>query len=170
MTTDIDTSYRVLVVDDEPSNIRVLHNILHGEYAVSGASSGEDALRLATELRPDIILLDMAMPGMDGIETCKRLKADERTRNLPVIFVTAMGDEQKEMEGLDAGAVDYIRKPVTPAIVQMRVKVHLQNSLYVLFLEQLLQQRSSDLSKAQESARALLDKSARALIDKSQDL
>lgn len=156
MANEIDSRFRILVVDDEPANIRILHNILKDDYAVSGATSGEEALQLAPQVRPDLVLLDMMMPGMDGIQTCQRLKENADTLHVPVIFITSMDDDAKEMEGLETGAVDYIRKPISPAIVKARVKVHLQNSLYVQFLERLLAQRTADLAKTKEEARRLL--------------
>jgi len=117
---------KVLIVDDTPENIQVLMETLKGEYAIVAAINGQKALQIAvTAPIPDIILLDIMMPEMDGYEVCRRLKADRKTRNIPVIFVTAMDQEEDETKGLELGAVDYITKPISPAIVRARVKTHL---------------------------------------------
>ena len=117
----------VLVVDDMPENIDVLNGILQDEYAVKVATGGERALAIARQRPPpDVILLDVMMPGMDGYEVCRRLKADDATRRIPVIFVTAMNEVEDETRGFELGAVDYISKPVSPALVRVRVQTHLQ--------------------------------------------
>ena len=118
---------RILVVDDTPSNIKVLNDILKGIYHVSVATNGDDALTIANaEAKPDLILLDIMMPGMDGYEVCRRLKVSSETSSIPVIFVTAKGDEEDESNGFDVGCVDYITKPVSPPLVLARVKTHLE--------------------------------------------
>jgi len=116
----------ILVVDDTEANIDVLVNTLGDDYELAVAMDGESALTIASEDAPDLILLDIMMPGMDGYEVCRRLKADEKTREIPVIFVTAMGEAEDETKGLGLGAIDYITKPVTPSIVQARVRNHLE--------------------------------------------
>lgn len=117
----------VLIVDDTPQNITVLGELLHPHYAVRAANSGERALRAAhSDPRPDIILLDVMMPGMDGYEVLQRLHAEKETRDIPVIFVTAMDSAESEERGLELGAVDYITKPIKPAIVLARVRAHLE--------------------------------------------
>jgi sigma-B regulation protein RsbU (phosphoserine phosphatase) len=116
---------RILVVDDERLNINVLAGLLKPEYKVMAAISGELALKAATGAAPpDLILLDVMMPEMDGYEVCRRLKADPRTAEIPVIFVTAMGQQKDEELGFELGAVDYITKPVVGAVVQARVRTH----------------------------------------------
>ncbi len=121
-TTDRQT---ILVVDDTPENIDVLRGILEAEYRVKVAINGELALRIIAREEPDLILLDVMMPGMSGYEVCERLKADVRTRHIPVIFVTAMSEVRDEKKGFDLGAVDYITKPVSAPIVQARVRTQL---------------------------------------------
>jgi putative two-component system response regulator len=117
----------VLIVDDTPQNLTVLGELLQSEYRVRAANSGERALRAVGTLpRPDLILLDIMMPGMDGYEVLKRLRADAATRNIPVIFITAMTAEADEERGLELGAVDYITKPFSPAIVLARVHAQLE--------------------------------------------
>ena len=122
-----DTIYhqKILIVDDTPENIDVLGGVL-SQYKRIVALNGEKALQRALSKNPpDLILLDIMMPGMDGYEVCRRLKADERTRDIPVIFVTAKGEVEDETQGFELGAVDYIIKPISPSIVQARVKTHL---------------------------------------------
>jgi CheY-like chemotaxis protein/nitrogen-specific signal transduction histidine kinase/HPt (histidine-containing phosphotransfer) domain-containing protein len=115
----------VLVVDDQPINIRMLYQALSDEHRVLQATSGERALHICREENPDLVLLDVVMPGIDGLEVCRRLKADPQTRAIPVIFVTAHHDPADETRGLDAGAVDFIAKPISPAVVRSRVRTHL---------------------------------------------
>jgi diguanylate cyclase (GGDEF)-like protein len=123
----VDPKPRVLIVDDERSNINILGNLLMPECEVLVATDGAGALRrAAAELPPDIILLDVVMPGMDGYQVCKRLKADAATRDIPVIFITAMGEEESEALGLQIGAVDYVTKPFSPAILKMRIRTHVE--------------------------------------------
>ena len=147
---------RILVVDDEPANIQLLAGILQEQYIVSAATSGEKALQLAASQQPDLILLDMVMPGMDGIEVCAALKDDAATADIPVIFVTSMTDPENEERGLKAGAVDYIFKPVSPPVVRARVKIHIQNYLTVKFLEGLLNSGDMSMEEAKSQAESLL--------------
>ncbi len=147
---------RVLIVDDEPGNIKILSSILAGEYALSVATGGTQALQIADVQSPDIVLLDMVMPEMDGIQVCEALKANEKTRDIPVIFVTSMSDTVNEERGLEAGAVDYISKPISPPIVKARVKIHIQNYLSKRFLEKLLSDKNATLDDAKKEAESLL--------------
>lgn len=116
----------VLVVDDAEANIDLLVDILGEEYEVAVATDGPSALEFATAELPDLVLLDIMMPGMDGYEVCRHLKAQEATRDIPIVFVTALGDPQSEVHGLELGGVDYVHKPLTPAIVKARVRNHIQ--------------------------------------------
>ena len=116
----------LLIVDDEPLNLAVLARLLNPHYRVLGARSGASALELVQHTRPDLILLDVMMPGMDGHAVLRRLQADVHARTIPVIFVTALGSEDDEEHGLALGAVDYITKPVKPAVVLARVRTHLE--------------------------------------------
>ncbi|TPV60906.1 two-component system response regulator [Aestuariibacter sp. GS-14] len=115
----------LLLVDDEPANLRVLKHVLGEKYSLVYAKNGVEALRVAQTQLPDLILLDIMMPGMTGFEVCKELKRELITRAIPVIFVTALSDEQDEAEGFAVGGVDYITKPISPAVVQARVNTHL---------------------------------------------
>ena len=116
---------KILVVDDEPTNLRVLKQVLQEQYRLMFARSGQEALELVQRDTPQLILLDIMMPGMTGYEVCRLLKADPRTASIPVIFVTALQDELDETTGFEVGAVDYITKPISPAIVRARVHTHL---------------------------------------------
>jgi putative two-component system response regulator len=117
----------ILIVDDDPENLTVLGELLRGNYKVRAANSGERALRLAAQVPvPDLILLDIMMPQMTGYEVLERLRAGPETRDIPVIFTTAMSATEDEQRGLVLGAVDYITKPLRPAIVLARVHTHLE--------------------------------------------
>lgn len=112
----------ILVVDDQANNLQVLKQILQSEFQLLFALNGELAIQAATKYQPDLILLDIMMPGMDGYEVCTALKKDERTSTIPVIFISAMNEVEDESYGFDVGAVDYILKPVSAPIVLRRVK------------------------------------------------
>ena len=122
-----DNKSTVLVVDDVSENIEVMIGILEIDYVVKFALNGEKALEIVRkEPRPDIILLDIMMPGMNGYDVCTKLKQDMSTVNIPVIFVTAIGDLKGELKGFKVGGADYITKPVIPEIVLARVKTHIE--------------------------------------------
>jgi putative two-component system response regulator len=121
------TEGTLLVVDDEPVNLTVLTDLLRPTYDVRVANSGAAALRAArTPPRPDLILLDVMMPGMDGFTVLERLRADAATADVPVLFVTALDDAVSEERGLAAGAADFVTKPIRPAVVRARVRAHLR--------------------------------------------
>jgi sigma-B regulation protein RsbU (phosphoserine phosphatase) len=121
-----DRKDRILVVDDERLNVEVLVNLLRDDYRMMVGKNGAQAMKaVQSSTPPDLVLLDIMMPEMDGYEVCRRIKADAQTRDIPVIFVSAMGEESDETKGLDIGAVDYITKPVSPGIVRSRVRTHL---------------------------------------------
>ncbi len=116
----------VLLVDDEPANIQIVNSILKETYKIRIATNGAKALELANqEPAPDLILLDVMMPGMDGYEVCSRLKENAQTKDIPVIFLTGQTEIDDETRGFEVGAVDYIHKPFSPAVVQARVRTHL---------------------------------------------
>ena len=117
----------ILIVDDEPQNLHILGELLKDEHEIIVATNGEDALKRAhSDIPPDLILLDIMMPGKDGHQICRELQADLSTSNIPVIFISAKDDVLDEAEGLSIGAVDYITKPFSPAIVKARVQIHLK--------------------------------------------
>jgi diguanylate cyclase (GGDEF)-like protein len=129
---------KILIIDDEHSNIAYLLGLLKSDYRIVVATNGEQGLALAGSPRPpDLILLDILMPGMDGYEVCARLKADERTRGIPVVFVTAVTDAADETRAFAAGAVDYITKPFHPLVVKARVKTQIELKHKTDELEQL---------------------------------
>ena len=125
MTPAHDQRPRLLLVDDEPTNLQVLRHILQADYRLLFATDGERALQVAREQRPDLVLLDIMMPNMDGYAVCRALKADAATASIPVIFITALTDSQDETAGFDVGGVDYLTKPVSPPVVRARVRTHL---------------------------------------------
>jgi len=118
--------YKILIVDDVPNNRLIMEKILEEHCAVILASNGEETLKLAVEENPDLILLDIIMPVMNGYEVCKKLKKNKKTRHIPVIFVTAKDDAIDEEKGLKLGAIDYITKPFKFSIIKARVAVHLE--------------------------------------------
>ncbi|MBF0588856.1 MAG: two-component system response regulator [Magnetococcales bacterium] len=136
----------ILIVDDTPDNLDVLGGVLGKEYKVKAALNGERALRIARgNPKPDMILLDVMMPGMDGHEVCRRLKADPVTASIPVIFVTAKAKVEDEKRGLELGAVDYITKPISPPIVELRVRTQLALYDQRRTLESMVQTRTRQL-------------------------
>lgn len=146
----------ILIVDDTPESLRVLAGILQPEgYRVRPANSGELALASIAAQPPDLILLDIRMPGMDGFEVCRRLKADEATRNIPVIFQSAATELADRLEGLRLGAVDYISKPFQREELLARVKTHLELALLRGDLEVIVKERTAQLeSEIAERTRA----------------
>jgi putative two-component system response regulator len=123
---DFSEKQTILVVDDTPENLRLMSGVLKDDYKTKIANNGERGLELAAALPPpDLILLDIMMPGIDGYEVCRRLKADPATAEIPVIFLTAKVEVEDEQKGFDVGCVDYITKPISPPIVLARVKTHL---------------------------------------------
>lgn len=125
MITQQDERPKILIVDDEPTNLQILRQILHEDYRLLFARNGEKALEIAADEQPNLILLDVMMPGMTGLETCRHLKSAAPTLAIPVIFVTALSEVEEESAGFAAGAVDYITKPVSPPVVRARVRTHL---------------------------------------------
>ena len=124
--------HKILIVDDERFNINVLADLLKPTYKIMSAINGFQALKAArSENPPDLILLDVMMPYLDGYEVCRQLKADESTREIPIIFVTAMGQEADEKKGLELGAADYITKPISPAIVEARVRTQIERKQHL---------------------------------------
>jgi signal transduction histidine kinase len=148
----------VLVVDDNRLNIDLLVDVLKDDYKLLVALNGVTALEVIEETLPDIILLDIMMPEMDGYEVCRRLKSDERSAQIPVIFITAKSQTEDEAKGLALGAVDYITKPANPAIVLARIKTHLALYNQNRELEEKVRRRTSELEKskikADEASRA----------------
>lgn len=119
--------HKVLIVDDTPANIHVLAEVLSPDYDILVATDGLQALEMVAGVdKPDIVLLDIMMPGIDGLEVCRRIRNDSENSNMPIIFVTALMENDNEVQGLELGAIDYITKPVTPSIVRLRVQNQLE--------------------------------------------
>jgi diguanylate cyclase (GGDEF)-like protein len=116
---------KLMLVDDQPFNIELLQQLFAAEYDLCMATSGSQALEICAQHNPDLILLDIEMPGMDGFEVCERLKADPITQDIPIIFLSAHRDEASETRALDAGAQDFIYKPINLRIVRARIKTHI---------------------------------------------
>ncbi|MBC7379479.1 MAG: response regulator [Burkholderiaceae bacterium] len=147
---------RILVVDDTEDNLFLMTAVLEDTYEIVTASSGPQALVMACSIEaPDLILLDIMMPDMDGYEVMRRLRADPATQNIPVIFLTALTSTEEEQFGLDLGAVDYITKPISPPLVLARVKAHIERSANALRLRALSQKLSRYL--APQVCQSLLD-------------
>ncbi len=125
----------ILIIDDTPANVNLLANLIKDTYIVKVANNGKKGLEIALQAQPDMILLDVMMPVMDGWETCQALKSNTLTQDIPVIFLTAKNSIEDEMYGLALGAVDFILKPISPPIVLARIKTHLQNKMYQDFLK-----------------------------------
>jgi CheY-like chemotaxis protein len=153
---------RVLIVDDTPENIDVLVGVLGSDYELTAATNGPDALNIVEKSRPDIILLDVMMPGMSGYDVCRQLKSAPETKDILIIFITALGADANEQQGLELGAVDYISKPFNPSLVQTRIANHLSLEKarrelreYGEKLEGLVQQRTKELAEAHQQLKAI---------------
>lgn len=125
MTSENETS-RILIVDDDEISSEVLNSVLRDEYDIIFANCGQQALDLAKQCLPDLVLLDVVMPTMNGYEVCEYLKADNSTASIPVIFITGQNNTQAEIRGLQAGAIDYVTKPFNPLMVKVRVRNHIE--------------------------------------------
>lgn len=151
----------ILVVDDTPENIDVLSGILRPYYKVKAALNGTLALKIANSAnKPQLILLDIMMPDMDGYEVCRQLKANAATAKIPVIFITAKNEVEDEQAGMNMGAVDYITKPISPPIVISRIKAHLTLYDQSQHLESLVQQRTEELSNTRLEIIRILGRAA----------
>ncbi|MBW4616402.1 MAG: hybrid sensor histidine kinase/response regulator [Desmonostoc vinosum HA7617-LM4] len=140
---------RILLVDDNPNNLKVLSETIQGYgWKALIATDGESAIEQVEYAAPDLILLDVMMPGIDGFETCRRLKANSITQNIPVIFMTALSDTTDKVKGLEIGAVDYITKPFQQEEVIVRLKLHLKISHLTHTLEQRVQERTAELTQS----------------------
>jgi len=158
---EFSTMQSILVVDDVPDNIQILIGLLSDQYKIQAATNGERALKLAQAYpKPDMILLDVMMPNMDGFEVCRQLKANVETAHIPVIFVTAKTEQVDETQGFNLGAVDYITKPYNPAIVKTRVKAQLALSMENRHLESLVKERTQEISDTRKSIINKLGKAA----------
>lgn len=142
---------KILIVDDTTANLQLLTNLLTAQgYTVYPASDGELALEFVRSTSPDLILLDIRLPGIDGFEVCRRLKGDERTRSIPIIFISALEDEHDKVKGFRAGAVDYVTKPFQSEEVLARVRNHLHLRELTEHLEHKVAERTEELTIANQ--------------------
>lgn len=149
MTSDVSKAIYILLVDDNPNNLKVLAEAIQGHgWKALMATDGESAIEQAGYMAPDLILLDVMMPGFDGFETCRRLKANSITQNIPIIFMTALSDTQDKVKGFDIGAVDYITKPFQQEEVVARLKLHLKITHLTQTLEQRVEERTAELARS----------------------
>lgn len=155
-TANAQHRFSILIVDDEPANIDILSGILSPYYDVKVAPSGAVALKIVEKHTPDLILLDVMMPGINGFDVCKKLKTDKKLSQIPIIFVTALVQGEDEEKGFELGAVDYITKPVSPAITLARVNTHIKLAHQMRTTENLVQSRTAELEKSQQSAISML--------------
>ncbi len=146
----------ILVVDDDRGQLSIIESILKKEYQVTTAGSGQEALEVLAHNSIDLVLLDIVMPGIDGLQVCEFIKSNRKTLDLPVIFLTGMEDEDAEEGALDAGAADFISKPIRPRILEMRVRMHMQNYLYLQFLEKMLREKSTTVERLRTETETLL--------------
>ncbi len=151
---DKPNQHRILVVDDTKENIEALFALLQDEYIIVAAKSGENALKKTHKTKPDLILLDIMMPGMDGYEVCRRLKADKETEGIPIIFVSALSEAMDEAKAFELGAVDYITKPFIPSIIKARVRTHLSLKEYQTHLKEMVRERTLQLEEAKLEAQS----------------
>ncbi|MHB9025348.1 MAG: response regulator [Armatimonadota bacterium] len=142
---------RILLVDDTETNIDYLLGILEGEGEISVALDGQTALRSVAETKPDLILLDIMMPGLNGYQVCEMLKRNPETSDIPVMFLTGLADETDQELGLQLGAVDYITKPFNAILVQLRVRHQLELRRHQYHLEEMVSERTQELQKTRDA-------------------
>jgi signal transduction histidine kinase len=160
----------ILIVDDTAETIKILVDILSADYRTMVAKNGDKALEYISKSPPDLILLDIIMPGMNGYDVCREIKAKPDCIDVPVIFITVMGSEEDETQGFDLGAVDYITKPFSPAIVKARVRTHLELKRHRDELEDLVKARTAELECAKQLAEAANQAKTRFLANVSHEL
>ncbi|WP_165311503.1 response regulator [Vibrio ziniensis] len=161
----------LLVIDDIPENLSLMYKLLKDDYKVKGANSGDKGLAIARNDKPDLILLDVMMPDMDGFEVCEYLKENPATKDIPIIFLTAKTESLDERRGLELGAVDYITKPIVPEIVKARVSTHVSMKIASDFLkgeneslEKEVQRRTRESIKQIEELHAIQDVAFNAMV------
>jgi PleD family two-component response regulator len=153
-----ETRQLICVVDDERTNALMLSMMLEADFDVCVAHTGRDAITMIRERQPDLILLDIVLPDLNGYEVFAELKGDPATNDIPVIFVTGLEDSENEKIGLEVGAADYVSKPLNAPVVKARISRVLQINLYIEFLEQLVCLRDAKIDSLKGQAREVLDK------------
>ena len=163
----MDTDSRILIVDDTKANLDLLDELLNGEgYTVSLAPNGNIALRIASQAVPDLILLDVMMPGLNGFEVCERLQSDPKTADVPVIFITAEDDPRSVLRGFEVGGLDYIKKPFNDREVLARVQTHLK----IDQLTRELSARNEELQRANATIQEVSDRKSQFVANLSHEL
>jgi len=160
---DFSSRATVLVVDDTPDNLALLTGLLQDQYTVRVANNGERALRVAQTTPPDIILLDIMMPGLSGYDVIRQLKDDTRTQHIPVIFLTAMTASEDEKKGFDLGAADYITKPISPVTMLARVRTQLENKAVADFLRDQNHFLETEVQRRTQETREIQDVTIQAM-------
>lgn len=156
MNTEIVTKQLICIVDDDLVNVEILSSVLGSEYRICKANCGLEAIEVIERELPDLVLMDVMMPDIDGFEVCEIIKEKVETADIPVIFLTGLEEQGDQEKGFDLGAMDFISKPIQPKVVKIRVGRVLQLSLYVQFLEGLLAEKSQSVDVLQERVRDIL--------------
>ncbi|MFT4797358.1 MAG: putative two-component system response regulator [Sulfitobacter sp.] len=151
-----ETRQKICIVDDDAVQATLICMMLSQDYEVIQAASGGEALELIRRENPDLVLLDVMMPDIDGLDVCEQLKSNPETSGIPVVFLTGLEDASDQERGFELGADDYITKPVSPNVVKARVGRILNLSLYIEFLESLLSEKDKNLESLRDKAKLML--------------
>lgn len=143
--------YNIMVVDDNVTNLKVAKQVLQDDFNIFPVTSGQKALEILEKIHPDLILLDIKMPVLNGFDVLKILKTNPKTKNIPVIFLTSIADSGNELEGLELGAVDYITKPFSKPLLLKRVRMHITLNNYTLYLEQIIAEKTDTIMELQQA-------------------
>ena len=153
-----ETRQKICIVDDDAMQATLIGMMLSQDYQVIQAASGTEGLDLIQREKPDLVLLDIMMPDIDGLDVCEQLKSNPETSGIPIVFLTGLEDATDQEKGFELGADDYITKPVSPSVVKARVGRILSWSLYIEFLESLLFEKDKNLESLREKARLMLSR------------
>jgi len=153
----MDNNKKILIIDDEPINLKLLQKFLEKDYLLSFATDGYKAIDIVKKVKPDLIILDILMPKMNGYEVCRRFKQDEETAKVPVIFISALKESGEKVKGFEAGGVDFISKPFQVSEVLARIKTHLKLCNMQYHLEELVVERTSELASSEARFRAIFE-------------
>ena len=164
MNSDLEVKQLICIVDDDLVNAEVLSSVLADDYRICVANNGTEAIEMISKELPDLVLMDIMMPDIDGFEVCEIIKEQAETAEIPVIFLTGLEDQGDQEKGFDMGAMDFISKPIQPKAVKVRVSRVLQLSLYVQFLEGLLAEKSQNVELLQERVREMLSEGEARLV------
>jgi DNA-binding response OmpR family regulator len=153
---ETETRQKICIVDDDAMQATLIGMMLSEDYQVIQATSGSEGLELIQREKPDLVLLDIMMPDINGLDVCEQLKSNPETSRIPIVFLTGLEDARDQEKGFELGADDYITKPVSPSVVKVRVGRILSLSLYIEFLESLLFEKDRNLESLREKARLML--------------